>query len=101
MSDEKKYISKVPGSLMLFGEHAVLRGKLAIACSIDKFVTVELIPRADFTIHLESNNKIIGNKIIRLEHLAVDLSELYPTWSFVLTCLNFYQPQIKTGFTHF
>lgn len=42
-----------PGSTMLSGEHAVLHGQPAIACAVDKRITVKLIPRLDksFVIH--------------------------------------------------
>ncbi len=39
---------------MIFGEHAVLRSKKAIVAAIDRFLHVELIPRADTTIYIES-----------------------------------------------
>ncbi|MDA0577139.1 MAG: hypothetical protein O3B24_03470, partial [Verrucomicrobia bacterium] len=46
--------ASAPGSLMLFGEHAVLHGHLAIACSIDPRVTVRVHRRADGDVHVSS-----------------------------------------------
>ena len=93
------YTAKAPGSLMLFGEHAVLRGKLALACAVDSFVTVKITPCAGLNeIQLESTNQNLGAISIRIEHLKVDLARLYPKWSFVLTSLGLYRKQISHGF---
>ncbi len=43
-----------PGSLMITGEHAVLHGKPAAACAIDKRIYLYLEPRPDRTVHIES-----------------------------------------------
>jgi mevalonate kinase len=45
----------VPGSLMLFGEHAVLHGKHALACAINKRINLELRKRNDELIKINSN----------------------------------------------
>jgi len=39
--------SKAPGSLMLFGEHAVLHTRPAIACAIDSWLTIDWQTRDD------------------------------------------------------
>lgn len=36
--------TRAPGSIMLLGEHAVLRGATAIACAVDKYMEVTLEP---------------------------------------------------------
>lgn len=46
--------ASAPGSLMLMGEHAVLRGQPALVCAVSKRLTVKLTPRADETIVLHS-----------------------------------------------
>ena len=42
--------ASAPGSLMLMGEHAVLRGQPAIVCAISKRMKIKLKPRADRTL---------------------------------------------------
>ena len=39
------YTASAPGSLMLFGEHAVLHGHAALVAAVDRRVTVTLRPR--------------------------------------------------------
>jgi mevalonate kinase len=43
-----------PGTVMLFGEHAVLRGKTALCAATDQRLQVWLVPRDDDTIRIES-----------------------------------------------
>ena len=43
-----------PGSLMLFGEHAVLHGRLALVAAISQRLTVSLRPRADDEVRITS-----------------------------------------------
>ncbi|OUS37465.1 mevalonate kinase ['Osedax' symbiont bacterium Rs2_46_30_T18] len=43
-----------PGSVMLMGEHAVVKGYWAIACALDKGIEVQLTPRADRVITIDS-----------------------------------------------
>ena len=56
----------VPGSLMLFGEHAVLQGKMAIVMAINARLQITLIPN--------NLNKIIINS--DLEVLELNLNDL-------------------------
>lgn len=56
----------VPGSLMLFGEHAVLKGKMAIVMAINARLQITLISN--------NSNKIIINS--NLEVLEVNLNDL-------------------------
>lgn len=44
-----------PGSLMLFGEHAVLHGKRALVCAVSSRLTVRLTPRSDRRVRIESS----------------------------------------------
>lgn len=46
--------TSAPGSMMLFGEHAVLRGLPCLVCAINRRVHTTLTPRADREIHITS-----------------------------------------------
>jgi mevalonate kinase len=59
--------ASAPGSLMLMGEHAVLRGQPAIVCAINKRMKIKLTPRADSTIALHS---ALGEHETTLDELA-------------------------------
>ncbi len=82
--------ASAPGSLMLLGEHAVLRGQPAIVCAISKRMRVKLTPRADRTIALHS---ALG------EH-ETTLAELAPNESFrfVLGAIRACKEGIAQGF---
>lgn len=76
--------SRAPGSLMLFGEHAVLHGKPAIACAIDHWLNIEWQQRDDVQLHIITDF---------IEH-RTDWQTLTPEpkLSFVMTVLKlFYQ----------
>lgn len=49
------YKASAPGSLMLLGEYAVLYGKSALVCAVNKRITVSLQPRGDKEIHIHSS----------------------------------------------
>ncbi len=51
---------------MLFGEHAVLYGKQALACAVNKRITVALAPRPDDTIAIHS---AVGSHITSRHHI--------------------------------
>lgn len=84
--------AKVPGSLMLFGEHAVLQQKQAVVVAINQYVTVNLIPQADRNIHIVS--QAFGNSVV-----ALDRFKIVKPYDYVLTAIKQYLPKIKTGFT--
>lgn len=71
--------ASAPGSLMLLGEYAVLQGKQALVCAIDKRMTVTLSPRQDKKITLAS----------ALGHFETDISQLKSVapFQFVLAVL--------------
>lgn len=81
------YKASAPGSLMLFGEYAVLHGETAVACAIDKRIIVELIPRDDKKLLIHS----------ALGEYSSDINKIKVTspFEFVLTALKTYK--LKKG----
>ena len=61
------YKVSVPGSLMLFGEHAVLHDKLAIAAAVDKKITANLTLRTDNVINITSSLGMLQTNLESLE----------------------------------
>ncbi len=86
----ERYKAIVPGKLMLFGEHAVLRRKMALVCSVDKYMQITLTPRTDSIIDISSQ---LGN-------LQVDLNSLKTEYAFrfVLQTIQHYRSVIDSGF---
>jgi mevalonate kinase len=80
-----------PGSLMLMGEHAVLRGKHAIVCAINQRVHVTLQPRQDQMVHIDT----------ALGSLQSQLGTPLPTdpqLTYLICILNHYWKRLNTGF---
>jgi mevalonate kinase len=82
--------ASAPGSLMLLGEFAVLQGKQALVCAVDKRLSVTLTPRTDTRIEITSS---------ALGHLSIDLSqlEIVKPFQFVLAALQTFQHQLQQG----
>ncbi len=78
-----------PGSLMLMGEYAVLHGKRALVCAVDKRMTVVLTPRTDKKIIIRS---ALGNHECDLEKI-----EVVAPFQFVLTAIKNVQKKMKSG----
>jgi mevalonate kinase len=87
----KSFSASAPGSLMLFGEHAVLRGKLAIVHPIAEKITVTLTPRNDDYINL--NSEAFGTYQTSIANLT-----FHNDWRFVLTAIHSQISKIHTGF---
>ncbi len=85
------YKVKVPGSLMLFGEHAVLHGAMAIVAAMDKYVEVTLIPRSDARINIDSDE--FGH---HGTHLGKIKSQL--PYDYVLTAILKHAKRLRVGF---
>ncbi|MGB0733550.1 MAG: mevalonate kinase family protein, partial [Pontibacterium sp.] len=79
-----------PGSIMLMGEHAVLFGERAIACAVDKYITVTLTPVESDQI---SVNSALGTYQGSLTQLS-DCAEL----SFVVAALRRFANRLPSGF---
>lgn len=78
-----------PGSLMLLGEYAVLQGKSALVCAIDKYMTVILTPRRDKKIFLTSS---LGTYVTEVGQLKIE-----PPFQFILATLKKFQKKLITG----
>ena len=83
------YKVSAPGSLMLFGEHAVLHGHPALVAAVDKRITVELHPYDDGILSIKSE---LGEEAFSLNNLALD-----GKFSFILTCVDHYREQMEQG----
>jgi mevalonate kinase len=81
--------ASAPGSLMLLGEYAVLHGKHALVCAVDKRMTVILESRSD-------NNILISSA---LGNFRTDLSQIVVAepFQFVLTILKKFQKKLPGG----
>lgn len=82
--------ASAPGSVMLMGEHAVVKGYWAIACALDKNITVTLTPRADRQVLIRSE---LATYQATLDELCVD-----DRLSFVLKAIQLQTSTLTTGF---
>lgn len=82
----------VPGSIMLFGEHAVLYGKQAIVAAINKRLVMELIPVTTDQI------TIYDGRLGTLELSMADLKVQAP-FKHVLSAIMLFKDQLPSGFT--
>ena len=83
--------ASAPGSLMLMGEHAVLRGQPAIVCAVSRRLTVTLRPLPGDTIRLHS---ALGEHETTLSELAPD-----DTFRFVLAAVRRLRDRLSGGFS--
>ena len=83
--------ASAPGSLMLMGEHAVLRGQPAIVCAIDRRITATLQPLPGDAIRLHS---ALGEHETTLSELAPD-----DTFRFVLASIRRLRDRLPGGFS--
>ncbi len=63
------YKTSAPGSVMLLGEYAVLFGKPALVCALNKRIHVTLTPRQDTTINIHS--ELLGTYTTELNELQM------------------------------
>lgn len=87
-----QFKASAPGSLMLLGEYAVLYGKHAVVCAIDKRITVTLTPRMDTVIEIQS--ALHGEFITDLQQL-----EIKKPFHFILGVIEQYRAKMKRGCT--
>lgn len=84
------FSASAPGNLMLLGEHAVLRGQWSLICAVNQRLRVELTPRADDRIRLQS---ALGSLEMSRQAL-VDA----PAFRFVCAAIRRHQPELPSGF---
>lgn len=75
-----RFCATAPGSAMLIGEHAVLRGHDSICCAIDHEIKVILSIRDD--------DKVIVNSRIACHETDINKLSDHPKLSFVMECLR-------------
>lgn len=85
-----QFNASAPGSLMLLGEYAVLHGKPALVCAVDKRIHVALTPRRDTGITITSD--LHGRYETDLLQLKIE-----KPYQFVLGALKHYQAKLKRG----
>lgn len=83
-------VSSAPASLMLLGEHAVLHGEPALVAAVDQRITVQLSPRTDSVITIESQ---LGSLTTSLDHIVP-----CPPFQFVLHTIKHCRPMLRSGF---
>ena len=76
----KPFKVSAPGSLMLFGEHAVLHDKGAIACAVDQRITITVTPKTDRKVRIRSS---LGQYDEHIDDLLVA-----PPFTFMLTAIQ-------------
>jgi len=87
----KVYKASAPGSLMLLGEHAVLHGKMALVCAINKRISVTLKPRKDR--HVCIRSKLLGTLNTSLDDL-----QIVAPFQFVLSAICLEKKFLCCGF---
>ena len=86
----KIFTASYPGSMMLMGEHAVLRGHPAIACAINLKLHCQLKPRQD--------NLIILKSALGVHRTSLDQIEMQAPWQFVLQAIKNRHTRLTSGF---
>ena len=82
--------AKVPGSIMLMGEHSVLFGEKALACAVDKYIHLSLIP---------CDQRIVTIKSALADyHSDLDSLTAHPDLSFVLAGISQFADRLPSGF---
>jgi mevalonate kinase len=83
------FSASAPGSLMLLGEYAVMHGKHALVCAVNKRMTVKLSPRSDQLITIQS---ALGQHQVDLKKIKITAP-----FQFVLTTLKQFKNKFPSG----
>lgn len=86
----KRWRATAPGSLMLMGEHAVLHGKRALVCAVDRLMRITLSPRPDRIVRIVS---ALGE-----DQASLDALESRAPFEFIWTALRRYDAVFPAGF---
>lgn len=78
--------TSAPGSIMLFGEHAVLRGYPAIVCAVNRRIYLTLTPKIDSKIYIKS---ALGELETTLEE--INNIKIQPPFHFILATLKYFK----------
>jgi len=87
----KSYRASAPGTVMLMGEHAVLHSEPAIVASIDKRITITLLPRADDIV-------IINSSEFPSFSSSLELIKIESPYTFVTAVISMLRDIIPSGF---
>ncbi|MCD8525095.1 MAG: hypothetical protein LRY67_05050 [Gammaproteobacteria bacterium] len=87
---KKSYQYSVPGSTMIMGEHAVLRGKTALVGAVNKRITITLTP--------QKNNNVDIYSTLGEYHGALHQLHDAPIFRFILRAIKFHHDKIPCGF---
>lgn len=90
MYDGPMIRTSAPGSIMLFGEHAVLHGHPAVVAAVQRRVHVNLAPRRDRLVRISS---ALSTREVHLDHLAPS-----PPLAFVEQAIVEWRPRLPAGF---
>jgi len=90
MADAAAITTSAPGSLMLLGEHAVLHGKRALVCAINRRITVRLLPSEEDEVRIAS---ALGNYDCPLKQLMD-----HPALRFAVQAIRQHVGQLPSGF---
>ncbi len=82
--------ASAPGNLMLLGEHAVLHGKRALVCAVDRRIHVTLTPRLDGRVTVTST---LGRFCGSLDHIRPAAP-----FAFVTALIARWRSRVKDGF---
>ncbi len=85
----KRVVATAPSSSMLFGEHAVLRGKTACVAAIDRYLTVQLQSRDDDLVYVKS---LLATSATNIRNI-----DLPHELRFVQKCLEEFQSMLTSG----
>jgi len=86
--------ARAPGSLMMMGEHAVLHGQPALVAAVNAWMQVELIPRDDGNLRIESQLGTYQEPLAAKPSVAD-----YPEHAFVLAAVARYVDALPSGIT--
>jgi mevalonate kinase len=90
MADVAAITASAPGSLMLLGEHAVLHGRHALVCAINRRISVQLIPLKENIVRIASELGSYESPLHNLmEHAAL---------RFVIQSIRQHAGRLPSGF---